>query len=195
MSALVKRRDLIESALELDPEKTALLTELNDLNRALHRAYMEFLTPLGRPKPSARAPSVFFDEEYVDGKIPSLSTVKPKLNEESISRQPRPLPAFEMGMNVAFCDHSAQLSGSGKVTRIIPSSSTTSHSQLGGLDPTMETHYEIQGENGQSPFVVPESTMWKTEGTMQRNNPSLNPSRRLPSTPTDVFTAQLTTKT
>jgi hypothetical protein len=189
MSTLIKQRDLVESKLVLDSEDTAALQELIFLNRALHQAYADFLTPIERATPTARVTSVFFDEEYIDGKLPTTAVSSPAV--ESATKEQHALPAFDKGMKVAFCDHNAQASGSGTITRIIRPGSVSSHSVMGSLDPSLEIRYEIQSGSGL--VTATESTMWKTVGTMQRNNPTLNPSYRPCSVAQEVFTAQITT--
>jgi hypothetical protein len=79
------------------------------------------------------------------------------------------VPKFAMSTHVGFCDNLAQLSGSGKVVRIIkPGERGNAYRTLqGALDPDMEVLYEIDTIAATMPGYkgwVRESLMWKTKG-------------------------------
>jgi hypothetical protein len=106
------------------------------------------------------------------------------------------IPAFEIGMHVAFCDSVAQASGSGKIVRIIKPGQRGNEyrSLLGAFDRNMEVLYEIENDTGMLPTLTKESTMWKISGTLQRNHPALNPAHRPILTSAGAFTGRLVSR-
>ncbi len=83
------------------------------------------------------------------------------------------IPAFTLGAEVSFCDNQAQVSGSGRITRVIRpgEKGNAYHTLLGALDPDIEVLYEIDsvaisrpGYNG----WIRESMMWKTIDAKKR---------------------------
>jgi hypothetical protein len=134
------------------------------------------------------------------GKTPYESLITNSIMEGSqseVSHQPPHLdyviPAFEIGMHVAFCDSVAQASGSGRITRIIKPGQRGNEyrSLLGAFDRNMEVLYEIENDTGTLPTLTKESTMWKISGTLQRNHPALNPAHRPILTSAGAFTGRL----
>jgi hypothetical protein len=105
------------------------------------------------------------------------------------------IPAFDVGMQIAYCENEAQNSGSGTITRIVkPGEKGNAYQTLqGAFDPDMEVRYEIESNSVKVPVLVKESAMWKTEGTLRRNNASLNPAYRPAMMRSEVFTAQAMT--
>jgi hypothetical protein len=60
-----------------------------------------------------------------------------------------PIPIFEVGMNIAFCENNAQHSGSGTITRIItPGERGTAYRTLQrAFEPEMEVLYEVESKH------------------------------------------------
>ncbi len=82
------------------------------------------------------------------------------------------IPTFEVGMEIAFCENNAQNSGSGIITRIVrPGERENAYQTIqGAFDPAMEVLYEIESNSAKLPFLVKESTMWKSRGTVRQIN-------------------------
>jgi hypothetical protein len=103
MSAILKERDRVESALEvlfsdinpngssrdanrdIDAESVPLMKEVNDLNRALHNAYVDFLRPLqhtsnmgARPATTMRSVEPSRDPSVMTGTPPYASQARPR---------------------------------------------------------------------------------------------------------------------
>ena len=79
------------------------------------------------------------------------------------------VPKFALGTHVGFCDNQAQVSGSGKVVRIIkPGERGNAYRTLqGALDPDMEVLYEVDTVAATMPGYrgwIRESLLWKTKG-------------------------------
>ncbi len=79
------------------------------------------------------------------------------------------VPKFAKDTHVGFCDNQAQVSGSGRVVRIIkPGEIGNAYRTLqGALDPDMEVLYEIDTVVATTPGYrgwIRESMMWKTKG-------------------------------
>ena len=83
------------------------------------------------------------------------------------------IPAFALGAEVAFCDNVAQVSGAGRVIRVIkPGEKGNAYrTLLGALDPDIEVLYEIDTVAAALPGYrgwIRESMMWKTKDTKKR---------------------------
>ncbi len=83
------------------------------------------------------------------------------------------VPAFALGVEVSFCDNAAQVSGSGRITRVIrPSEKGNAyHTLLGALDPDIEVLYEIDSVAISRPGYsgwIRESMMWKSKDAKKR---------------------------
>jgi hypothetical protein len=132
--------------------------------------------------------SGFFDDSYEHGKriaSPVPTQTQQSWQSEYDTRQSHTKyasPAFEVNMQVAFCDNSAKISGSGKIIRVIlPGEKDNAYStHLGAFDPDVEILYELESDVflPLGKRFVKESMMWKIKGTLQRNDAKLNPAHR-----------------
>ncbi len=119
-----------------------------------------------RSRDQPKAPSLFPDEERAL-----------RVEREYAARRPHMdyvIPAFALGAEVAFCDNEAQVSGAGRVIRIIkPGEKGNAYrTLLGALDPDIEVLYEIDTVAASLPGYrggwIRESMMWKTKDTKKR---------------------------